>query len=48
MDAIDHIRTDETAGADLDMLMEVVDGLKKSDEPLVSIFEKVRKEVEGS
>jgi hypothetical protein len=48
MDAIDRIRSDETAGADLDMLMEVVDGLKKSDEPLVGIFEKVRKEVETS
>jgi hypothetical protein len=48
MGAIDRIRADEAAGADLDMLMEVIDGLKQSDEPLIGIFEKVRKEVEAS
>ncbi len=48
MEAVDKIRKDETASADLDMLMEAVDGLKKIDEPLVSIFGKVRKEVEAS
>jgi hypothetical protein len=48
MNAIDRIRADKNAGADLDMLMEVVDGLKKTDEPLAGIFEKVRKEVETS
>ena len=48
MKAIDQIRADKTAGADLDRLMEVVDGLKKTDEPLAAIFEKVRKEVETS
>jgi hypothetical protein len=48
MKAIDRIRADKTAGADLDRLMEVVDGVKKTDEPLAAIFEKVRKEVEKS
>jgi hypothetical protein len=48
MNAIDRIRADKAAGADLDMLMEVVDGLKKTDEPLAGIFEKVKKEIETS
>ncbi|NIR51352.1 hypothetical protein GWO43_22455 [candidate division KSB1 bacterium] len=48
VEAIDRIRADEEAGADLDLLVEVVEGLKKSDEPIISIFEKIKKEEEES
>lgn len=46
MAIIDNIRENEDAAADLDLLVETVDSLKKTDEPIVSIFEKVKKEVE--
>jgi hypothetical protein len=48
MEMIDKIREDDQAGADLDLLMEVADNLKKTetDEPLHKIFQDARKEIE--
>ncbi len=46
MTIMDQLRENNEAAADLDLLVETVDSLKKTDEPIVSIFEKVKKEVE--
>lgn len=50
MEMVDKIRNNPEAGADLDLLMEVADNLKKTatDEPLQKIFEDARKEIEKS
>ena len=44
---VDNIRKDQQAHADFDELMEIIDGLKRTDEPIISIFNKVKDEVEG-
>lgn len=44
---VDSIRKNPQAHADFDELMEVIDGLKRTDEPIISIFKKIRNEVEG-
>lgn len=46
--AIDKIQQDDAASADLDMLMEMTEGLQKANEPVKSIFDKVRTEVEDA
>ena len=48
MVALNKIKKSPRATADLDMLMEVVDGLKITDEPMINIFKKVKKEVDVS
>lgn len=45
MKAIDAIQEDDEAQADLDRLMELVEGLQRADEPVKKIFDKVRQEV---
>jgi hypothetical protein len=46
LSALDRIQQDDAAKADLDLLVETTEGLRKADEPVQSIFDKVRSEVE--
>jgi hypothetical protein len=46
LSALDKIQQDDTAKADLDLLVEATEGLRKAGEPVQSIFDKVRSEVE--
>jgi hypothetical protein len=46
LSALDKIQQDDTARADLDLLVETTEGLRKAGEPVQSIFDKVRSEVE--
>jgi hypothetical protein len=45
LSALDKIQQDDAARADLDLLVETIEGLRKAGEPVQSIFEKVRSEV---
>lgn len=47
MTSIDKIQQDDKAGGDLDLLMEVVEGLQKENQPVRDIFDKVRKEIDS-
>jgi hypothetical protein len=46
LSALDKLQQDDAAKADLDLLVETTEGLRKAGEPVQSIFDKVRSEVE--